>query len=301
MKRVVSINALLCLVASVLAARVPEASPLLLQEAVAAFPAHTTSLEYDALSKLRRLPDYRNLRKQYSGGGLQQAQQDLAALGVSEEQLSEVVTASGANGFFGLLAGNFQIAAVSREAARHGLMQSDLAEGPAFCAKGRTCFLFLTQEEGRAFFGTIEQMRAISDVRQGRAASIQSNATFMYLKDRMLPESPVFGFAPGREISDWIGGSIPPAISSRLDLARLFSNIQTFGYSVKLDSKAHLDLSLVCTSDQAGTVLRDALSAASGLERAAAMAAGSAAMPFNNLAVTSNGRVVAVNLDAPLP
>jgi hypothetical protein len=123
----------------------------------------------------------------------------------------------------------------------------------------------------------------------------------MYLKDRMQPESPVFGFAPGREIGDWIGTTIPPAISSRLDLTRLFSNIQTFGYSVKLDTKAHVDLSLVCTSDQAGAVLRDALSAASGLERAAAMAAGSAGMPFNNLAVASNGRVVAVNLDAPLP
>ena len=68
---------------------------------------------------------------------------------------------------------------------------------------------------------------------------------------------------------------------------------------MKLDSKAHVSLSLICTSEQAGTILRDTLSAASGLERAAAMAAGPSAMPFNNMAVSSSGRMVDVSLDAP--
>jgi hypothetical protein len=284
---------LVCFAATVLQAQ-------LLPEAAAAFPAQTISLEYDSLSKLRLLPNYQSLRKQYSAEGLQRAQKDLLLLGISEDQLSEVVTAAGPNGFFGMLAGSFQLAAVTKEAARHGFVPSILEDGPAFCSKDGNCFLFLTQEDGRAFFGGIELLRAVSEVRQGRAPSLQSNPTFMDLQSRMDPQSPVLGFAPGREISDWIGGGIPQPIAARLDLTRLFSSIQTFGYSVKLDSKAHVGLSLICSSEQAGTILRDALSAAGGLQRAAAMAAGSSALPFDNLTVHSSGRLVAVNLDAPL-
>ncbi len=272
----------------------------LLTEAVPAFPVQTISLEYDALSTLRALPNYRTLRKQYSGEGLQRAQKDLLLLGISEEQLSEVVTASGPNGFFGLLAGGIHTAAAAKEAARHGMAQSALEEGPAFCAADGFCFLLPAGQEGRVFFGTLTQLHALSDVQQGRAPSLHSNATFMNLISRMEPHAPVFGIAPGNEIGQWIGDGIPPAMSSRIDVSRLFSGIDSFGYSVKLDSKAHVALSLFCTSEQSATLLRDTLSAASGLERAAAMAAGAAALPFNNMLVSSAARMVSVSLDAPI-
>jgi hypothetical protein len=272
----------------------------LLPEAVPAFPAQTTGLEYDALSTLRALPNYRNLRKQYSGEGLQRAQKDLLLLGISEDQLSEVVTAAGPNGFFGLLAGGFHAAAAAKEAARHGMAQSALDDGPVFCAADGFCFLLPTSAEGRVFFGTLAQLHAISDVFEGRAPSLRANPTLMNLIGRMEPHAPVFGIAPGSEIGQWIGDSIPPAMSSRIDVSRLFSGIEDFAYSVKLDSKAHVALSLFCTSEQSASLLKDALSAASGLERAAAMAAGSASLPFNNMAVSATGRMVALNLDAPI-
>jgi len=272
----------------------------LLSEAVASFPIKTISLEYDALSKLRLLPNYNNLRKQYSGEGLQRAGKDLLLMGVAENQLTEVVTASGPNGFFGMLAGNFHAQTVAREALKNGIAQSAaLEDGPVFCSKQGTCLLLVAKEDGRGFFGTQEQLRSISEVRQRRAPSLETNATFVDIANRLDRQSPVIGFAPGREIGEWIGSGIPPTISARLDLANLFSGIETFGYSVKLDSKAHVGLTLICTSEQAGTLLRNALTAAGGLERAAAVAAGSAAMPFDNMAVQSSGRLVAVNLDAP--
>jgi hypothetical protein len=130
MKKVVFIAALACLSVGLSPARVTESGgAVLLQEAITAFPAQTTSLEYDALGKLRKLPDYQNLRKQYSGEGLDHAQRDLALLGVSEEQLREVITASGPNGFFGLMAGNFQLDAVAKEAAKHGMTKIALEDG----------------------------------------------------------------------------------------------------------------------------------------------------------------------------
>jgi hypothetical protein len=294
MKKAVPIFSLLFVAATVLPAQ------QLLSEAVAAFPAQTVSLEYDALSKLRTLPSYASMRKQYSGEGLQRAQRDLLLLGISENQLSEVVTGSGPNGFFGLLAGSFHQTAAMKDAVKHGMIPSVLDDGPVFCAKDAVCFLLPSQEDGHALFGNLDQLRAISDVRQGRAASLRSNTTFMNLLNRMEPESPVFGFAPGKEIGDWIGTSIPAAISSHIDLNRLFSTIENFGYSVKVDSKAHVGLNLFCSSEEAGTVLKDTLSAASGLERAAAMAAGSSAMPFDKMVVQSSGRIVAVNLDAAI-
>ena len=293
MREAVPLAVLLCFLTGALQAE-------LLPEAVPAFPAQTTSLEYDALSTLRALPNYRSLRKQYSGEGLQHAQKDLMALGISEDQLSEVVTAAGSNGFFGLLAGSFHAAAAAKEAAKHNMAQSALDDGPVFCAADGFCFLLPNGEEGRVFFGTLAQLRTISDVRQGRASSLRANPTFMNLIGRMESHAPVFGIAPGSEIGQWIGDSIPPAMSSRIDVSRLFSGIEDFAYSVRLDSKAHVALSLFCTSEQSAGLLRDALSAASGLERAAAVASGSASMPFNNMTVSSSGRIVAVNLDAPI-
>jgi len=271
----------------------------LLPEAVLAFPAQSSSLEYDNLTTLRLLPNYRSLRQQYSGEGLQRVRKTLLSLGIGEEQLGEVVTASGPGGFFGLIAGTFHSAGAAREAVKHAMTQSALDDGPVFCSKDEVCFFFPTHEEGHAWFASLAQLRAISDVRQGRAPSLRNNVSFMNLFNRMEPHAPVFGFAPGREIASWIGGSIPEQISSRLDLASLFSTIETFGYSVKLDSKAHVGLNLVCSSETAGVVLRDTLSAASGLQRAAALAAGSVALPFENMVVASSGRLVAVNLDAP--
>jgi hypothetical protein len=293
MKPVVPIVALFCSLASAAHAE-------LLSEALLAFPAQTTAFEYDALSTLRALPNYKDLRKQYSGEGLQRAQRDLLLLGVSEDQLTEVVTAAGPNGFFGLLSGSFQSAAAAKEAAQNGMAQTTLDDGPVFCSKDGNCFLLPSSEEGHILFGTLGQLKAISDVRQSRAQSLRGNAIVMDLVSRTDSRAPVLGIAPGSEIGLWVGDSIPQALSSRIDMTKLFSTIESFAYSVKLDSKAHVGLNLFCSSDQAGTVIKDALSAASGLQRAAAVAAGSSALGFNNMVVSSNGRMVAVNLDAPI-
>jgi hypothetical protein len=226
---------------------------------VQAFPVQTISLEYDNLASLRLLPNYASLRQQYSGEGLQRVQKALLSLGISEDQLSEVVTASGQNGFFGLLAGSFR-PVLAREAVKHGMTQSVLEEGTVICSKEDICFSFPAGEIGHALFGTLAQLRAISDVRMGRSASMRANPTFLSLLNRMAPRAPVFGFAPGREIG----------------------------------------LNLVCSSDTAAIAVRDTLDVASGLQRAAASVAGSAALPFENLAAHSSGRLVAVILDAPI-
>ena len=293
MKKLFSLLAFFALLAGKLHAE-------LLPEAILAFPTETTVLEYDSLSTLRALPNYQELRKQYAAEGLQRAQKDLLLLGISEDQIAEVVMAAGPNGFFGLLAGSFRTTAAS-EAVNQGLTASVLEKQPVFCAKDGLCFLFPFREGGRVFFGTIVQLRVICDVIQGRAPSLRSNAIVSDLIGRMEPHSAVFGVAPGSKISLWAGDSIPKAVSSRLDLTKIYSNIESFGYSVTLDGNAqHVGLSLFCSSEESATVIRTTLTAASGLERAAAAAAGAGSLPFNNMVVSSSGRLVAVKLDAPV-
>jgi hypothetical protein len=271
----------------------------LLPEAVLAFPTQTTALEYDSLSTLRALPNYQEWRKQYSADGLQRVQKDLLLLGISEDQITEVVMAAGPNGFFGLLAGSFRTTTAS-EAVKQGMTSGVLESQPVFCAKDGICILFPVREGGRALFGSIVQLRVISDVLQARAPSLRSNAVFTDLIARMEPHSPVFGVAPGSKIGIWAGDSIPKALSSRLDLTKIFSSVESFGYSVALDSKAHVGLSLFCSSEESAVVIRSALTAASGLKRAAEATTGAGSLPFNNLVVTSSGRLVAVKLDAPI-
>jgi hypothetical protein len=270
----------------------------LLPEAVLAFPAQTTALEYDSLSTLRALPNYRDLRKQYASVGLRRTQNDLRLLGVSEDQITEVVMAAGPNGFFGLLAGSFRAPTVS-EAVTAGMTPSVLDDQSVFCAKDGLCFLFLVREGGRLAFGTWAQLHAISEVRRGRSPSLRSNAMFVDLIGHLEPRSPVLGIAPGSEIGLWAADSIPKSLSSRLDFTKVLSGIESFAYSVALDSKAHVGLSLLCSSEQAAALIRTTLNAASGLERAA-NSAGLGPLPFNNMAVNSTGRLVALQLDAPI-
>jgi hypothetical protein len=275
----------------------------LLPEAVLAFPAETTVLEYDSLSTLRALPNYQELRKQYSSAGFERARKHLLALGISEDQVMEAVMATGPNGFFGLLAGTFRTPSAA-EAVRQGMTAGVLEKQAVFCAADGMCFLFSTREGGRVLFGTSLQLRAICEVMQRRAPSLRNNANLSDLLGRMEAHSPVVGVAPGSKILLWAGYGISRALSS-LDLTKISADIESFGYSVTFDGTGqaglnHVGLNLVCRSEQSASVLRAMLAAASGLERAAASVAGVRALPFNNMVVSSTGRLVAVKVDAPM-
>jgi hypothetical protein len=297
MKKLFSLSPLFALLAGCVHAE-------LLPEAVLAFPAETTVLEYDSLSTLRALPNYQELRKQYSSAGFERARKDLLALGISEDQVTEAVMATGPNGFFGLLAGTFR-ASLPTEAVKQGMTAGVLEKQAVFCAEDGMCFLFLTREGGRVLFGTSVQLRAISEVMQGRAPSLLSNGNFSDLIGRMEPHSTVVGVAPGSKILLWAGDGISRALSSSLDLTKISANIESFGYSVTLDGHMHgglnhVGLNLVCRSEQSASLLRTMLAAASGLERAATLVAGAAALPFNKMVVSSTGRLVAVKVDAAM-
>lgn len=268
----------------------------LLSDALQTFPANTQSLEYDNLAVLRRLPDYNELRKKYTSDALKRVKNTLSQVNISEDQLSEVVTAAGPNVFFGLIAGNFNSATAEQQATTHSLTRSELSAGPAFCSQDGTCLLFPKDKNGRAAFGTLAQLRAIADVQEGHAPNIKSNADFAALLAKMDLTTPIVGLAPGSEIGQLTKNVMPPS----LDLSSWYSSVKSFGYSISTDTQAHLSVELLCTSSSRGTLVRNALNAASAVQRmAAAMSMGSA-FPVSNLRATASGPMVSFQFDAKL-
>lgn len=268
----------------------------LLSDALQTFPANTQSLEYDNLAALRRLPNYNELRKQYTSDALKRVKSTLLELNIAEEQLSEVVTASGPNVFFGLIVGNFNASAAEQQAAAHHLTPSSLQDGQAFCSKENVCVLFPKGENGRAAFGPVDQLRLMAEVHAGRAPNVRSNPNFAALLAKMDLTTPIVGLAPGSEIGQLTKNVMPPS----LDLSSWYSSVESFGYSIRTDTQAHLTVELLCTSATRGRLVGNALNTAAAVQRmAAAMSMGNA-FPVSNLRATSSGRMVSFRFDAKL-
>lgn len=268
----------------------------LLSDALQTFPANTQSLEYDNLAVLRRVPNYSDLRKQYTSDALKRVKTTLLELNITEEELSEVVTASGPGVFFGLIVGNFNASAAERQAAAHHLTRTSLQDGQAFCSKENICVFFRNGETGRAAFGPVDQLGLMAQVRAGHAPNVRSNPNFAALLAKMDLSTPIVGLAPGSEIGQLTKNVMPPS----LDLSSWYSSVESFGYSIRTDTQAHLSVELLCTSASRGKLVSNALNAAAAVQRmAAAMSMGNA-FPVSNLAATSSGRMVSFRFNAKL-
>jgi hypothetical protein len=220
----------------------------------------------------------------------------LLQLNISEEQLSEVVTASGPGVFFGLIIGNFNAATAKRQATEHQLARTALHDGQAFCSKENVCVFFPDGEDGRAAFGSLDQLGLMTQVHEGHAPNVRSNPNFAALLSKMDLSTPIVGLAPGSEIGQLTKNVMPQS----LDLSSWYSSVESFGYSIRTDTQAHLSVELLCTSATRGKLVSNALNAAAGVQRmAAAMSMGNA-FPVSHLSATSTGRMVSFRFDAKL-
>jgi hypothetical protein len=137
------------------------------------------------------------------------------------------------------------------------------------------------------------------NVRNGHAPAVASNPSFRDILAGMDLHAPVVGLAPGSEIKELMKEVIPPELASRYDFSQWFSSIESLGYSIRMDTSAHLSAHLLCKSETASRLLTSTLNAASSFQRMAAMAVGDS-MLFRNLSAVSTGRIVALKLDAKL-
>jgi hypothetical protein len=215
-----------------------------LAEALLALPASTQSLEYDNLGELRKLPNYAQLRGQYSGAPLRDVRSALSRIGISEDDLQEVVTAAGPGGFYGVVAGMFSRKATLKLAARAGV------EGDEFlCPNIKVCVVFLG--DSLAGFGSLAQVKDMVETRRGALARLSSNKAFVDLIHMADASAPILGVGATSELERWIDHR----------LSGLLPVIKRFGYSVKLAGTAHVNLTLECESELSAAGLHQVLNA----------------------------------------
>lgn len=220
-------------------------------------------------------------------------------LGIPEEQLSEVVTASGPGGFFGLVEGDFEPKSIEKRAAAGPFSRKMLREERVFCSNKNMCLLLPADNYGQAIFGNFEELREISDVRHAQATALSSNSAYMTLLHKTDTAAPVIGLAPGHEIGEMMKEVAPPALTSKIDLTRWFGSVEAFSYSVRIDNLAHVAVDLLCKSEAESKVLSGVLSAAASLQRVTGVGS-SASVGVQNISASSSGQIVFLKLDASI-
>jgi hypothetical protein len=272
--------------------------PRLLSLALSNLPANTTSLEYDDLATLRQLPQYATLRQAYSSASLQRAQTALAALGIPEQSISQVAMAANSSSFYGLISGPFSGAVALKAAPKNAV--TPLADRAALCTATQVCITFI--EDSVAAFGTLDQLAAIEQAGTGEAAALSSNQTFAALLTQADFTAPVIGVAPSRELNGWTGDSATKTLLNQYSVAAALGAVTSFEYSVVLDSRAHVRMTLNVSSVLAANALSAVLNSVSAVLSAGATVSSSiSAMPIGEIHATAISSQVHLSLAAAIP
>jgi len=169
-----------------------------------------------------------------------------------------------------------------------------------FCPGAGICLLFL--EDSVAAFGTSEQLKTILEARQGTIARLSSNRNLLdliYATDRAAP---VRGAAFGSRLGSVLTDAFITTIGKDIDWVRYSAGISTFGYSVNLDDKAHVNAILECKTSTAATLLRQMLGTFAGLASLRVQVGQDPAnMLFQNMQVSLSDHTIQLKIDMPIP
>jgi hypothetical protein len=270
----------------------------LISEAILSFPAQTDYVEYDNLNSLRTLPQYGTLRERFSGKILEEAKTTLAQLGIEETQVQEVVTGANSNRFFGLATGTFSGRAAARTSTAKRLA-SPLLRTEAFCSRRGTCVVFL--EDSLVAFGSLTSLKEVLEAEEGISARFSSNADGASLLTNTERRSPVRGVLLGNQTKNAIADFFPGWNSWKKYLPQFSNDVQSVGYSVDLDSKAHVKATLRCSSVSSAAMLARLLGAFSSLNAVAQpLMNSSGTAPFQLQQVSSVSATIYLQVDCAI-
>ena len=290
---------------AVLAVAVAAPAQQLVKEGLDSFPPDTIRLEYSNVSKLRALPDYATLHKRYLAPSLRALETQLASLGVQETDINEVVLAwqLAAKGmsFEGLAAGRLDPQAMAQQAAAQNITTLPVGTDSAYCfgtTDDAPCVIALGGSLGA--FGTMDELRALVAARGGQTPSLRSNTAFAALVEREGREAPIWGVAVGPAIEDWFKVSMPVQKNLPVDLATVFRNVQSLGYSVEPTDRVRVNMELNCTSAGAAGILRQQFDALRLFQRLAWQRQfPNVANPFDDLSVNANDTTMTLSMSTP--
>lgn len=238
----------------------PAAAPAqdLVNTALSSFPAGIIRLEYSSPAKLRALPDFATLSKRYVGPNLLALENDLAKLGIQQDDIDDLVI--GWHGapleLSGVAQGRFDPKTVSDRAAAQGLAATAVGGAPAYClgsGTGGNCVVILSDSLGA--FGSLDALGAIMKARAGESPNAASDSDFAKHVQDARSDAAIWGVAVGPAITDWFKGWMPNQGNVQMDWKATFQTVKVLSYSVQAADKVYLDVKLDCTNSQAAQSL----------------------------------------------
>ena len=238
----------------------------LAHDAMAVFPADTQQLAYTNLAQLRSSPDYPQLRARLINQQLRYFQDFLRSAGIDpEKDVDEVVMgwrgeASDTAAFFGMASGRFQPEKIRAYFAQSQLTMLSYAGLDLYAFgsgydPGDLYFAFL--DPARALFGRLPDLKALLDVRQGSANSLENNSNFASWEGELEGTAPQWGILSGKAATNmaapWLySGSQKP----HADLSAFLAPVRAVLYRVEWDGGFTSHLDVVCRdSDSAAGML----------------------------------------------
>jgi hypothetical protein len=299
-----------CITAAVLTLSLaiwPKAAPAqdIVQEAMSSFPVGTVRVEYSSPAKLRALPNYATLSQRYTGQGIRKLEEDLAKLGIQQEEINELVIGWQAQGaemsLEGVAQGRFDPKSTSERAAAQGLAASPLGKTSAYCfgaEAGGNCVAIFSDSLGA--FGSLDSLAAMIKTRDGETPNAGSDSTFAKHVEEARSDAAIWGVSVGPAIADWFKGWMPNQSNVQLDWKQTFKGVDVLRYNVQTTDKVYLAVKLDCTSSQTASSLTQVFQGLKLVQQMAWQTQNpNAPNPFQSLAVDRSDRQVQLNMTTP--
>jgi hypothetical protein len=274
----------------------------LMTTALSSFPTGTIRVEFSSPAKLRALPDYATLSKRYVGPNLLALENDLAKLGIQQDDVDDLVIGWQAHGsnmvLSGVAQGRFDPKAVADRAVAQGLAATPVGSASAYCLgahAGGNCVVMISETLGA--FGFIDSLRAVMKARAGEAPNAASDASFAKHVQDAKTDAAIWGVAVGPAITDWFRGWMPNQSNVQLDWAATFKSVQVLRYSVQTADKVILDVKMDCANSQGAQSLTQVMQGLKLLQQMAWQNQNpTAPNPFQALVVEREGTQVRMGL-----
>ena len=242
--------------------------PLCAQQAtrsgLACFPTDTQQIAYTNLAQLRLSSDYPQIRRHVLYQQLAGFQELLHSIGIDpEKDIDEVLLgwrgeSPSGSGSFGVAAGRFQPDKLREYFTKAQLpVQSyvgfDLFSFGSAADPETTLFTFL--DPSLAVFGRMRDLKALLDVQQGSAASLETNQILQGYVAELDGTAPQWGIltgkAAGNVAAPWLAGNT----KSTVDLTVFLQPVQAVLYRVDWDGGFTIHISVVCKTPQSAAGL----------------------------------------------
>jgi hypothetical protein len=232
--------------------------------AMSGLPTETMRVEYSSPSKLRKIPNYQSLRGKFLGPRLQDLESSLDQIGVSEDNIDELMIGwkpgDKVMDLYGYAFGHFDPKDIANHAAAQNLTPTPISGQTAYCLTAGvsgTCIVILDKSLGA--FGPLSSLTAVLDAHDGKRPNLGSDLNFSNLISDVNKDAPIWGIAIGGAVADWFGGWLSTQNNLKLDWGQVFLKVNSLIYTIDAADNVNLDMKLNCATAADAASLRTVL------------------------------------------